>query len=59
MFAALQILKAAYRNGYISADQQAAERVVDLMKTLEEYHFGGDGSEDSESDDNDTPKIST
>ncbi|KAF5364481.1 hypothetical protein D9758_010647 [Tetrapyrgos nigripes] len=48
MFAAIQTLKAAYRNGHISAHQQASEHVKDLQKALEEYYFGED--KDSESD---------
>ncbi|KAF5336641.1 hypothetical protein D9758_015942 [Tetrapyrgos nigripes] len=48
MFAAIQTLKAAYRNGHISAHQQASEHVKDLQKALEEYYFGED--EDSESE---------
>ncbi|KAF5347686.1 hypothetical protein D9758_014861 [Tetrapyrgos nigripes] len=48
MFAAIQTLKVAYRNGHISAHQQASEHAKDLQKALEEYYFGED--EDSESD---------
>ncbi|KAF5337972.1 hypothetical protein D9758_014315 [Tetrapyrgos nigripes] len=55
MFAALQILKAAYRNGHISADQQAAEHITDLRKTLEDYYFGDDeAADDSETEDEGT-----
>ena len=36
-FEALQLLKGAYRNGHISAVQQAEEHVFDLMTTLDEY----------------------
>ncbi|KAF5340528.1 hypothetical protein D9758_015833 [Tetrapyrgos nigripes] len=52
MFAAIQTLKAAYRNGHISAHQQASEHVKDLQKALEEYYFEEDedsGSEGEES----------
>ncbi|KAF5353004.1 hypothetical protein D9757_014962 [Collybiopsis confluens] len=40
MFQALQILKGAYRNGHISATQQAAQHIVDFMAALDEYDFG-------------------
>ncbi|THV03564.1 hypothetical protein K435DRAFT_851686 [Dendrothele bispora CBS 962.96] len=54
IFSALQMLKAAYRNGHISADQQAAEHVMDLMKALDEYHFGESATEDESDDSGDT-----
>ena len=46
MFSALQMLKAAYCNGHISANQQAAEHIKDSMQTLDEYYFGEDEAED-------------
>ncbi|KAF5319881.1 hypothetical protein D9758_017850 [Tetrapyrgos nigripes] len=52
-FSALQTLKAAYRNGHISAYQQAAEHIKDFMETLDEYYFGGDESEDEDSNESD------
>ncbi|KAF5374719.1 hypothetical protein D9757_011779 [Collybiopsis confluens] len=36
----VQILKGAYRNGHISATQQAAQHIVDFMAALDEYDFG-------------------
>ncbi|KAF5362744.1 hypothetical protein D9758_011714 [Tetrapyrgos nigripes] len=42
MLAAIQTLKAAYRNGHISAHQQADEHVEDLQNFLEENYFGED-----------------
>ena len=54
IFEALQLLKGAYRNGHISAAQQAAGQLFDVMQALEEYDLGcepdsedGDSSDDS------------
>ncbi|KAG6822621.1 hypothetical protein H0H92_013150, partial [Tricholoma furcatifolium] len=48
IFEALQILKAAYRNGHISAAHQAAQHKDALIAILEEANEYDDSDDDSE-----------